>query len=175
MLLVLKAIDFATQRHAGQVRKASNAPYITHPVAVSYIVASFKHSRHHEELLTASILHDVLEDTDATFLELAEHFGGLVASLVQELTNCSKSIQELGKLEYHKRKLVGLSSYALVIKLADRLHNIRDNPTPKMVADTRELMAHVEKKRRLSATHKRLVCAIKISLNAWELNNGMTS
>ena len=40
MLLVLKAIDFATNRHAGQVRKASNVPYITHPVAVSYIVAS---------------------------------------------------------------------------------------------------------------------------------------
>lgn len=171
MLLVLKAIDFATNRHAGQVRKASNVPYITHPVAVSYIVASFKHSRHHEELLTASILHDILEDTETTFVEIAERFGGMVASLVQELTNDAHAIQELGKLEYHKRKLIGLSSYALVIKLADRLHNIRDNPTAKMIHDTRELMAHVEKKRRLSATHKKLVGAIKLSLNDWEMKH----
>jgi (p)ppGpp synthase/HD superfamily hydrolase len=160
MLLVLKAIDFATKRHAGQVRKVSNLPYITHPVAVSYIVASFKHSRHHEELLTASILHDVLEDTSTTFVELAEQFGPMVSSLVQELTNDDESIKDMGKLEYHKRKLVGMSSYALVIKLADRLHNVMDHPTEKMKADTVQLMTHLKEHRKLSATHLRLVDAI---------------
>lgn len=172
MNLVLKALDFARERHHGQVRKVSNLPYITHPVAVSYIVASFKHSRHHEELLTASILHDVLEDTETTFVELAERFGPMVSSIVAELTNCADSIREMGKLEYHKRKLVGMSSYALVIKLADRLDNVRDNPTHKMIRDTRELMDHVEKRRRLSSTHKRLMGAIRLSLNSWELKNG---
>lgn len=161
MELVLKALDFARAKHAGQVRKVTNQPYISHPIAVSYIVASFKHSKHHEELLAASFLHDTLEDTDTSFVELGVEFGELVASIVFELTDDEKAIQELGKLEYHKTKLVAMSSHALVIKLADRLHNIMDHPTVKMVRDTLELMAHLKKNRRLTQTHKRLVLAIE--------------
>lgn len=160
MELVLKALQFAQEKHAGQTRKVSKLPYVTHTIAVSYIVAAFKRSKKLEYLLVASILHDVLEDTDATFEELAGKFGPLVASLVFELTNDEDEIDRVGKLVYHKKKLVGLSSWALVIKLADRLSNVMDNPSEKMVRETLELMTHLSCKRKLSGTHRKLVAEI---------------
>lgn len=157
MNLVLKATRFADQKHSGQKRKATGVDYITHPIAVSYIVAAFKRSRHIEEILAACLLHDVLEDTDTTFEELAREFTPLVATLVFELTNDTAQILELGKLEYQKRKMLGISSYALVIKLADRLHNMRDNPSQQMVQDTSALMWFLRRNRRLSKTQEALI------------------
>lgn len=157
MKLVLKALKFATQKHQGQVRKGSGLDYVTHTIAVSYILAAFKRSKHFEELIVAAILHDTLEDTDTTFIELATEFTPLVASLVLELSNDEEQIKLLGKLAYHKKKLVGMSSYGLVIKLADRLHNVSDQPTEKMVIETIELMEHLKENRRLSGTQFKLV------------------
>lgn len=157
MNLVLSAIQFAHERHAGQVRRGSGAPYITHPLAVSYLVAAYKRSKHLEELLAASCLHDVLEDTETSFSELVDRFGPLVASLVLELSNDEAEIARIGKLEYQKKKLAGISSYGLVLKLGDRLHNISDQPTQKMLRDTQALLQHLRKVRKLSRTHKRMV------------------
>ena len=164
MFKVLKAIKFATDKHNGQTRKVSGEPYVTHPLAVSYIVASAKVSKHKDDLLCAALLHDVLEDTDATFAEIASMFGPMVATIVFELTNDQEAIDKIGKLEYHKQKLVGISSYALVIKLADRLHNMMDSPTDKMKADTRSLIEHLEQNRKLSSAHKKLIEQIKETL-----------
>ncbi len=161
--MVLDALLFATEQHDGQVRRSTDLPYITHPIAVSYIVAQFKRSRHLPELVTAAILHDVLEDTPATFVELSERFTPLVSSLVHELTSDTAEIARVGKLEYLKSKMTGMSSYALVIKLADRLHNISDRPTPKMVSDTLDILAHIQKSRRLTVTQKRLVERITVA------------
>src|ERR1035437_10345704 len=136
MTQILKALDFAKTKHAGQKRKGSGAEYVTHPVAVSYIVASYKRSVHLDDLLIASLLHDCLEDTDTTFEEIAINFTPLVASLVLELTNDPEAIKKVGKLAYQKKKVVGMSSYGFVIKLADRLHNISDHPTTQMIIDT---------------------------------------
>jgi (p)ppGpp synthase/HD superfamily hydrolase len=155
--MVLDALLFATEQHDGQVRRGTDLPYITHPIAVSYIVAQFKRSRHLPELVIAAILHDVLEDTETSFADLAARFTPLVASLVHELTSDAAEIARVGKLEYLKSKMVGMSSYALVIKLADRLHNISDRPTPKMVGDTLEILAHIQKARRLTVTQQHLV------------------
>lgn len=160
MNLVLKALNFAKEKHLGQFRKVSGEEYISHPVAVSYIVASYKKSECLDELLAASLLHDTLEDTDTTFVELATEFTPLVAGLVQELTNDPEKIKKLGKAEYQKVKLVGISSYGLIIKLADRLHNISDSPTPKMVNDTQALMNHLVVERKLSKTHQKMVAEI---------------
>lgn len=161
MLKVLKATRFADRKHAGQVRKSSGADYASHPLAVSYLVAAFKRSRRLEDLLCACILHDVLEDTDTTFIELAQEFGPLVASLVQELTNDPEQIAAVGKAEYQRKKLLGISSYGLVIKLADRLHNIGDSPRHQTVLDTIELMRALRAGRRLSPTHELLVTEIE--------------
>ena len=101
--MVLDALLFATEQHDGQVRRGTDLPYITHPIAVSYIVAQFKRSRHLSELVAAAILHDVLEDTATSFADLAARFTPLVASLVHELTSDAAEIARVGKLEYLKR------------------------------------------------------------------------
>lgn len=169
--VVFSALKFALQRHAGQTRRSTNLPYITHPIAVSYLVAQFKRSKHLPELVAAAILHDVLEDTPTTFQELAEQFTPLVASLVLELTSDPDAITRIGKLEYLKAKMTGMSSYGLTIKLADRLHNISDRPTAKMVRDTLDILAHLQATRRLTGPQTTLVerittiCESKIAMS----------
>ena len=160
--MVLDALLFANEKHEGQSRKGTGLPYITHPLAVSYLVAKFKKSKHLTEIVVACILHDILEDTATTFAELAERFTPLVASLVLELTSDKLEIASIGKLEYLKKKMEGMSSYALVIKLADRLHNISDHPTEKTVRDTVELVQHIAKKRKLTLPQRQLAHDIHI-------------
>lgn len=162
--LVLKAIQFASEKHKDQVRKFDGSPYVGHPLAVSYIVSSFKRSKHMDEILAACWLHDTLEDTETNFIELASVFTPLVASLVLELTSDNEQIKLIGKLEYLKKKMVGISSYALVIKLADRLHNISDHPTQKTIDDTKIIMDFLEKNRKLTKTHKEIIKEIRIKL-----------
>ena len=158
--MILRALKFSNRKHHGQVRKGSGAAYVTHPIAVSYLVAAYKRSKHLEELISAALLHDALEDTDATFIEIARNFTPLVASLVLELSNDVEQIEKVGKLEYQKKKMLGMSSYGLIIKLADRLHNISDHPTAKMVADTIVLLEFLKKNRKLSKTHKAIIVDI---------------
>lgn len=161
MLKVIEAIEFGKKHHKGQKRKGSGLPYITHPVAVSYLLAKYKVSRNLEELIIAAILHDLLEDSSVTFAMIQRKFGPLVASLVLELTNDPEQIAKLGKLEYQIRKLIGISSWALVIKLVDRLHNISDQPTDKMVQDTLLLLTALRENRKLSKTHERIIVDIE--------------
>jgi len=164
--MILDALQFATEKHDGQFRRGTNLPYITHPVAVSHIVIKTKQSRHLPELATAAILHDVLEDTETSFADLAVRFTPLVASLVHELTSDDREIARVGKLEYMKAKMKGMSSYGLVIKLADRLHNISDKPTTKMVRDTMDILVYLEAVRKLTAPQKDLVNQIRQSCRA---------
>lgn len=161
MMLIYEAIRFADKRHKGQTRKVTGLPYITHPIAVSYLLAQYKVSKVLEELVAACILHDVLEDTPTTHAQLSRKFGPLVASLVHEMTNDSVQVAKLGKLEYQKVKLAGISNYGLVCKLVDRLHNVMDHPSKKMVGETMELMAHLKRVRKLTNTQKRIVADIE--------------
>jgi (p)ppGpp synthase/HD superfamily hydrolase len=155
--MIYKAIKFAEDKHKGQIRKVSGAPYVTHPINTSYLLAKFKRSKHIEELIAASILHDTLEDTETTFVELATEFSPLVASLVFELTSDEEQIKILGKNEYFKKKLLGISSYGLVLKLVDRLSNVRDNPKLQYIQDTIDLMNYISRKRKLTKSQKAIV------------------
>jgi len=159
--LVLKAFEFSARKHSGQTRRGSGAAYVSHPLAVSYLVAAYKRSKHLDELLCAALLHDVLEDTDTTFTELAQEFTPLVASLVQELTNDAAEVARVGKQAYQLKKMSGMSSYGLVLKLADRLHNISDHPSEKMVQDTLALLRELKVQRKLSPSQLELVQAIE--------------
>ena len=161
---ILEALKFATKKHEGQFRKGSGLEYVTHTIAVSYLVGKYKTSKKLEHLIIAAILHDTLEDTATTFSELVKEFGPLVASLVLELSNDPEQIGKLGKLEYQKRKCLGISSYCLVIKLCDRLHNISDQPTDKMVLDTVELLKFLKKHRKLSKTHRAIIKEIEVEI-----------
>lgn len=124
--LVAAAVDYARLKHDGQTR-ASGEPYYTHPVEVACILADMKLDT--ATILTA-ILHDTLEDTDATYDDLSQKFGPDVARLVDgvsKLTRIESQTVE-GKQAENFRKLVLAMSEdirVLLVKLADRLHNMR--------------------------------------------------
>lgn len=158
--MILKAIEFAKTKHEGQIRKGTGIPYFSHPITVSYMLANFKKSKHLDSLIVACLLHDTLEDTDTDFVEIASEFNPMVASIVHELTSDEEQIKLLGKNEYLKKKMVGISSYALYIKLCDRLHNISDQPKEQYVLDTIDLIDHVVQNRKLTDGQRELCCKI---------------
>jgi len=101
--------------------------------------------------MTAALLHDTVEDCeDVSLQEIAEKFGYYVAALVDELTSDEKEIKKLGKTEYLKNKMAKMSSYGLVIKLSDRLDNVKDLNTTsetfqkKYTKETLEILDHLE-------------------------------
>lgn len=116
---IMKAMMFATEKHKGQKRRFCDKPYVIHPKAVARILEKLGCST---LLIVAALLHDTLEDTDATYDELVDTFGVEVADLVFELSN--RKPKSMSKHDYMVKKIQGLSFNALTIKLADRLHNI---------------------------------------------------
>ena len=129
--LVLKAFDFANEAHKG-VRRRSGEPYILHPISVARIVVQEIGLGY--KSICAALLHDVVEDTNYTVEDIKNHFGQKIASLVDGLTKIktaldsdnitySKSMQ----VENFKRILLTLNDDVriVLIKLADRLHNMR--------------------------------------------------
>ena len=141
-----KALVFARVKHGGQVRRVTNVPYVTHPIRVSHLVSRYKVSKHQEDLQAAALLHDTLEDTNTTVEEIAREFGGMVVSLVVELTSDQQQVASMGKTSYLRKKLLGMSSYALVIKLCDRLDNVTDSPRPLYFRETLEILDWVQRK-----------------------------
>lgn len=122
---IKEAFEFAKMAHADQKRK-SGEPYISHPIAVAHIVA--------EELMLganpviAAFLHDVVEDTDYTIGDIQERFGDDVAFLVRVVTKQDKEHYEMSKQLDNFKQMLDSIHYdirALLIKLADRLHNMR--------------------------------------------------
>jgi (p)ppGpp synthase/HD superfamily hydrolase len=156
-----QAKQFAILKHAGQYRKVSGEPYVNHVLQVGELVSTFKISKKLPQLVEAGILHDTLEDTDTTFVELATEFSPLVASLVLELTSDPKLVQQLSKKEYLKRKMLGMSSYGLFIKLCDRLSNVMDHPTDKAIISTREILEFLRENRKLSQSHLAVIHEIE--------------
>jgi hypothetical protein len=165
--LIDEALEFATTKHEGQTR-AGGKPYIKHPISVANSVRAFKNSKNIDALISAALLHDTLEDTDATYEEIKTLFGGLTASLVKELTTDFDKSDEVGKAKYLSQKMATMSSYALVIKLADRLDNVQDIATAKTPEwrqryrnETEEILNYIERNRVLSGTHKKIISLIR--------------
>lgn len=86
MGILEKALIFATDAHKGQFRKYTGDPYITHPIAVSKIVATITND---EDMIAAALLHDTVEDTEVTLQQIEENFGSRVALFVENLTDIS--------------------------------------------------------------------------------------
>lgn len=121
-----RAFDLATKKHDGQFRK-SGEPYIIHPMAVVKILAEFGMD---EVTLVAGLLHDVVEDTDYTKEELINDFGEEVALLVDGVTKLGAIVFEsieARQAENLRKMFLAMSKdiRVLIIKLADRLHNMR--------------------------------------------------
>ncbi len=124
--LVHRAYIYAAKMHGGQVRK-SGEPYLSHPIETAYILANMKMD---DVTIAAALLHDVLEDTEATNEELTEMFGEEATRLVDGVTKVSK-IHFASKEEYQaenlRKMLMAMTNdiRVILIKLADRLHNVR--------------------------------------------------
>ena len=123
--LITKAEQFAVQAHGPQKRKYSGEPYIVHPIEVYEIVRSVPHTN---AMIAAALLHDVIEDTEATYDDVFVNFGVIVADLVDELTDVSKP--EDGNRAVRKAidrtHLAKASADAQTIKLADVISNTKD-------------------------------------------------
>ena len=128
-LSIKKAHAFALERHKGQYRKFTKEPYIRHPEQVVCILAMFGIE---EDLLSAAMLHDIVEDTYTTIYEVKETFGKRVGTLVEELSTDVKAKKTFGKKVYMSNHFNELSSDAFTIKLADRLHNVMGLLDPRM-------------------------------------------
>lgn len=123
---VEKAYNFAYEKHKGQYRKTGEE-YIVHPLFVAYILTSIKADK---DTLVAGLLHDVIEDTEVTKEELFEMFGETSANLVDGVTKINSinvSTENEYLTGYYKKIIVGMSEdvRVIIIKLADRLHNMR--------------------------------------------------
>ena len=121
-----QAYLFAKEKHAGQFRK-SGEDYIVHPLNVAMILTTIYADY---QTIAAGFLHDVLEDCDCTPEEMEEKFGSEVTKLVQGVTKLSKihfSTENEYLIDYYKKIIVGMSEdvRVIIIKLADRLHNMR--------------------------------------------------
>ena len=170
-----KAIRFAANAHRKQTRTSGDA-YITHPVEVAKIVKQFKKSHNLEALISAAYLHDTVEDTDTELEDITKMFGGLVASMVKELTSEEQSKEfKASKADYLSAKMSSMSSWALVVKLADRIHNISDLNTAKTKKwasnykkQTTQIMDELEKNRTLTGTHKKMIKSIRMKLKEFE-------
>ena len=162
-----KALEFAIKYHKGQYRKNSNMPYVWHVMCVAKNVEFFKKSKNLELLLVAALLHDTYEDCEGVTLEMiAKEFGYKVAAIVEELSSDPVLVKEMGKTEYLKDKMTKMSSYALVIKLSDRLDNVKDLNEAKpefkerYKKETLDILTYIFTKRKLTKTHKALIEAI---------------
>ncbi|XP_054243704.1 guanosine-3',5'-bis(diphosphate) 3'-pyrophosphohydrolase MESH1 [Indicator indicator] len=122
---LLEAVDFAARKHKGQRRKdPEGTPYINHPIGVARILA-------HEAgvtdivVLQAALLHDTVEDTDTTLAEIEEQFGQEVSGVVAEVTD-DKTLPKMERKRLQIEHAPGSSPRAKLVKLADKLHNLRD-------------------------------------------------
>jgi guanosine-3',5'-bis(diphosphate) 3'-pyrophosphohydrolase len=124
LALLERAYDTAEKHHRGQTRKSGD-PYITHPLAVTTILADIGMT---ESTLVAALLHDTVEDTPYTLDQLRSDFGDEVAVLVDGVTKLDKvKYGDSAQAETIRKMIVAMSKdiRVLVIKLADRLHNMR--------------------------------------------------
>ena len=144
MELIDRAVDYAQNKHRSQKRK-DGSPYIIHPLAVAQIVAEMGLDA---DAILGALLHDCIEDTDASYEDVEKLFGQTVAQLVEgvtKLTRANFSSSEQAQMENLRKMFMAMSKdiRVVLIKIADRLHNMRtmQYQTPeKQVLKCRETM-----------------------------------
>ncbi len=124
--LLRRAYEVAAEAHAGQVRKTGD-PYITHPLAVAHMLAGYGLD---EQTLAAALLHDTVEDTNLTLSDLSMQFGDEIGRLIDGVTKLDRvrySNREQAQAATIRKMVVAMAQdvRVLIIKLFDRLHNLR--------------------------------------------------
>lgn len=123
---IMKAYQYAEEAHRGQYRK-SGEPYIIHPLNVAIILTEIYADA---ESIETALLHDTIEDCEVTEEEIEKQFGSTVLKLLKGVTQLSRlhfSTENEYLIDYYKKIIVGMSEdvRVIIIKLADRLHNMR--------------------------------------------------
>ena len=124
--LLEKAYNYASDGHMNQ-KRASGEPYITHPLQVALYLSDLSMDL---ETIIAAILHDLIEDTDITYKNIKKEFGSDVANIVDGVTKLDRiqyNTNEEAKAEAIRKMVIAMSKdiRVLILKLADRLHNIQ--------------------------------------------------
>jgi len=121
----MDAVAFAAEKHRHQRRKDAEAsPYINHPIALARTLAVEGHVED-VTVLVAAVLHDTLEDTETTVEEIERRFGAEVAGIVKEVTD-DKALPKEQRKELQVAHAPHLSPRAKLVKLADKISNLRD-------------------------------------------------
>ncbi|HEX5336946.1 MAG TPA: bifunctional (p)ppGpp synthetase/guanosine-3',5'-bis(diphosphate) 3'-pyrophosphohydrolase [Gallionella sp.] len=160
---VREAIEFSRAAHQGQMRR-SGAPYVTHPIAVARILTTL---RLDVQAIIAALLHDVVEDTEITAEQIAERFGKPVAELVEGLSKLDKiqfETREDAQAENFRKMLLAMARdvRVILIKLADRLHNMRTleamsrEKCERISRETMEIYAPIANRLGLNEIHHEL-------------------
>ena len=150
-----KAIDYAAEKHAGQ-KRASGDDYITHPLAVAAILIEWQLDI---DTVLAGVLHDTVEDTETSLDDIAKRFGAKVAFLVDGVTKMTAARQGMRQIDSYLPQTrdnlsklliaVGQDARVILIKLADRLHNLRTleylpvEKQQKIAAESLEIFARL--------------------------------
>ena len=135
--LLLKALAFAAERHSRQRRKDVDAsPYINHPIALANVLAN-EAGIDEVEVLAAAVLHDTLEDTETTIADLDAAFGPRISSIVLEVSD-DKSLPKAVRKQLQIDLAPQLSHQAKLVKLADKICNLRDVATAPPVGWSQE-------------------------------------
>ena len=119
---VFKAIQFATSAHDGQYRKGTQVPYIVHPFGVAMTLLDFNVA---EDVIIAALLHDAVEDTDATLAQIRSEFGENVARIVDEASEPNKADSWENRKQHTIESLQKVSPETLLVSVADKLDNLR--------------------------------------------------
>ncbi|CAF3542144.1 unnamed protein product [Adineta steineri] len=121
----MHALQFAAHKHRFQKRKDSDGtPYINHPIGVAHILSNEAGIKD-IDLLIVALLHDTVEDTETTHEELQQEFGTRIADLVAELTD-DKNLPKAERKRLQILNAKQLSSDAIIVRLADKIYNLRD-------------------------------------------------
>ena len=129
--LLLKALAFAAHKHCDQRRMDQEAsPYINHPIALANILCNEGHVDD-IEVICGALLHDTVEDTDTTAEELEGEFGEAITQIVMDVTD-DKSLEKAVRKQRQIEHAAHISDKAKLVKLADKISNLRDvaNPPP---------------------------------------------
>jgi guanosine-3',5'-bis(diphosphate) 3'-pyrophosphohydrolase len=123
--LLIEALAFAAHKHRDQRRKnVAASPYINHPIALANVLVN-EGNVDESQVLCAAILHDTVEDTETSLDEIAERFGPEIASIVGEVTD-DKSLPKTRRKALQVEHAPHLSHAAKLVKLADKICNVRD-------------------------------------------------
>ena len=121
---LLFAVDFAAQKHTTQRRKnAAKTPYIEHPIGVALTLSEC--GVKDLDVLIGALLHDTIEDTETTWEELNQHFTPKAVSFVREVTD-DKTLPKQERKQAQVDHAAGISDKAKLVKLADKISNLRD-------------------------------------------------